>query len=62
MIKAHNDILNSKECETYLGDVITKTGSNDENIKHRKNNGLAAISQIISILNLTSLGPGQEQW
>ena len=56
MIKAHNDILNSKECETYLGDVITKTGSNNKNIEHRKNNGLAAISQIISILNLTSLG------
>ena len=55
-MKAHNEILNTKEYETYLGDVITKTGSNEKNIEHRKNDGLAAINQILSILNLTSLG------
>ena len=56
ILKVHTDMLNVKEYETYLGDIITNTGSNDKNIEHRKHEGLAAISQITSILNLTSLG------
>ena len=56
MLRVHSDTLNVKEYETYLGDVISNTGSNEKNIEKRKNEGLAAINQISSILNLTSLG------
>ena len=45
-----------KEFETYLGDVISSTGSNEKNIELRVNQGIAAVNQIISMLNLTSLG------
>ena len=54
MLRVHSDNLNVKEYETYLGDVISNTGSNEKNIEKRKNEGLAAINQISSILNLTS--------
>ena len=56
ILKAHNDILKVKEYETYLGDIIMRTGSNENNIEQRKITGLAAINQIMSMLNLTSLG------
>ena len=49
-------MLNVKDYETYLGDVISSTGSNEKNIEHRVNQGIAAINQIISMLNITSLG------
>ena len=45
-----------KEYETYLGDIICKTGSNDRNIENRRNQGISAISQIKSMLNRISLG------
>ena len=45
-----------KEYETYLGDVICKSGSNDKNIENRRNQGVSAISQITSMLNRVSLG------
>ena len=49
-------MLNVKDYETYLGDVISSTGSNEKNIEHRVNQGIAEINQIISMLNITSLG------
>ena len=52
MLRVYSDNLNVKEYETYLGDVISNTGSNEKNIEKRKNEGLAAINQISSILNL----------
>ena len=55
-LKVHGENLNVKEYETYLGDIICNTGSNEKNIENRKHQGLAAINQITSMLNLTSLG------
>ena len=55
-LKVHGDILSVKQYETYLGDIICSSGSNDRNIENRKIQGLASINQITSILNLTSLG------
>ena len=55
-LKVHSDTLNVKEYETYLGDIICRTGSNDNNIEQRRNQGIAAINQITSMLNLVSLG------
>ena len=55
-LKVHGDILSVKQYETYLGDIICSSGSNDRNIENRKNQGLASINQITSMLNLTSLG------
>ena len=56
ILKVHGEKLNVKEYETYLGDVISRTGSNENNIEHRKNEGISGINQIMSMLNLTSLG------
>ena len=55
-LKVHSEVLIVKQYETYLGDVICSSGSNDNNIENRKNQGLAAINQICSMLKLTSLG------
>ena len=55
MLKVRGETLNVKEYETYLGDIICNTGSNEKNIENRKHQGLAAINQINSMLNLTSL-------
>ena len=42
MLKVQGETLNVKEYETYLGDIICNTGSNEKNIEHRKHQGLAA--------------------
>ena len=55
-LKVHGEILNVKQYETYLGDIICGSGFNDKNIEKRRNQGLATINQIISMLNMTSLG------
>ena len=54
--KVHDETIQVKDYETYLGDVITNNGSNDRNIESRRNQGIGAINQINSMLNLTSLG------
>ena len=54
--KVHNQPMNVKNYETYLGNIIFNSRTNDKNIDNRRNQGLAAISQIISMLNLISLG------
>ena len=48
--------INVKDYETYLGNKICKSGSNDKNIENRRNQGISAISQIVSMLNQVSLG------
>jgi hypothetical protein len=55
-LKVHDETIQVKDYETYLGDIITNTGSNDRNIENRRNQGIGAINQINSMLNLTSLG------
>ena len=46
----------AKDHETYLGDVISTTGSNDRNVQNKRNCGLGAVSQNISMLGQISLG------
>ena len=55
-LKVHDFAMKVKDYETYLGDIISKTGSNDKKIENRRNQGLSAISQITSMLNRISLG------
>ena len=54
--KAHENIMKVKDYETYLGDIICKSGSNEKNIENRRNQGLGAISEISSMLDRVSLG------
>ena len=42
--------------ETYLGDVICNSGSNEKNITSKANKGVGTISQIFSMLSQVSLG------
>ena len=42
--------------DTYLGDVISKDGSNLKNVKSRVGKGVGIISQIINILETVSFG------
>ena len=55
-LKAHQKLMNSKSQETYLGDVVCSTGSNSSNINYKVNQGIGAVSQILSMLNRVSLG------
>ena len=45
-----------KSYETYLGDIVCNSGSNDRNIENRYNQGIGSVSQIVTILNQVSLG------
>ena len=54
--KVHEDTVNEKSYETYLGDILCSSGSNDRNIENRCNRGVGAISQITTMLNRVSLG------
>ena len=49
-------MINVTSYETYLGDIICSSGSNDRNIDNRYNQGIGSVSQIITILNQVSLG------
>ena len=49
-LKVHDQNINEKEYETYLGDIICATGSNQKNIEKRVNLGIGAVSEIISTL------------
>ena len=54
--KVHQDTINEKSYETYLGDIVCSSGSNDRNIEHRYNQGVSSVGQIMTILNQVSLG------
>ena len=54
--KVHTDDINVADYETYLGDIVCSTGSNDKNIANRYNKGVGAISQMDTMLSRTSLG------
>ena len=45
-----------KNHETYLGEILSTSGSNDKNIQNKRSSGLSAVSQNISMLNQISLG------
>ena len=52
-------ILEESETEKYLGDLISKDGKNEKNIKARKDKGQGIVDQIMSILESTVFGPFQ---
>ena len=45
----------SEEC-SYLGDILSTTGSVDNTIEKRRQKGIGIISQITGIINGLSLG------
>ena len=55
-LKVHENNMTCKKSETYLGDVVSSDGSNLENIKFKANQGIGAVSQILSMINRVSLG------
>ena len=55
-LKVHQNSISKKNHETYLGDVISSSGSNLKNIEKRRNSGIGAVSQIVSTLSQVSLG------
>ena len=52
----NHDQMTVKNHATYLGEIICNSGSNDKNIQNKRNSGVGAVSQIISMLNQISLG------
>ena len=54
--KVHDNVINVTSYETYLGDIVCSSGSNDRNINNRYNQGIGSVSQIVTILNQVSLG------
>ena len=55
-LKVHKNSIISKSYETYLGDKVCGSGSNSLNIDYKVNQGIGAVSQILSMLNKVSLG------
>ena len=50
-LKVHEDRMKEKSHETYLGDIICSSGSNNRNIEKRCNAGIGAVSDCLSMLN-----------
>ena len=55
-LKAHGDEIMKVCKDKYLGDVISQNGNNDDNIRSKISNGMAAMSNILNILREVSLG------
>ena len=55
-LKAHQDEMIRVCKDKYLGDIVSSSGKNDENIKVKISNGIGAISNILNILREVSLG------
>ena len=55
-LKVHETEMQLVETQKYLGDVISNSGSNSDNIKDRCDKGYSAISQIKSFLKDVGFG------
>ena len=55
-LRVHNKIMNTSEFETYLGDVISVSGTNKKNIENKRNSSIGTVSQVVSMLEQISLG------
>ena len=55
-IRAHETRIENVESQIYLGDLISNSGSNEENIKDRVKKGYSAMSQIKSLINGVGFG------
>ena len=56
-LKVHGTLMKKVENDTYLGDIIEGSGSNEMNIKNRVSKGNGIVSQIFNILNNVPFGP-----
>ena len=56
LLKVHENIMEQSSKETYLGDVIDKSGNVKPNIEGRKAKGYGIISNILAIVNEVPLG------
>ena len=55
-LRIHNSKMNTSEWETYLGDVISVSGSNQKNIEKKRNGAIGTVSQMVSMIEQISLG------
>ena len=55
-LRAHGTRMENVVNQLYLGDIISNSGSNEENIKNRVKKGYSAISQIKSLINSVGFG------
>ena len=55
-LRIHEDQMLSSEKQVYLGDTISSTGYNDENIRARCNIGQATISEIHAMISEGNFG------
>ena len=55
-LKVHGEKIQTVESDMYLGDVISGDGTNKLNIQKRVSKGLGIISQLMSMLEKTSVG------
>ena len=53
---AGQEVMQNKDSQQYLGDVITSDGRCDKNIQKRKNKSIGIINQIMVIMNSTYFG------
>ena len=55
-VYAGQEVMENKDSQLYLGDVITSDGRCDVNIQKRKNKSIGIINQIMEIMNSTYFG------
>ena len=55
-LKIHEAKMKGTETQKYLGDIISSSGSNVENVKERCKTGQKAISQIKSMMKNMNMG------
>ena len=55
-LKVHGTAMGQVSEDTYLGDVVSRDGSNLKNVRSRVGKGIGIISQIMSILETVSFG------
>ena len=55
-LKAHEFKMKNVQTQLYLGDMISNTGNNNENIKNRVKKGYSTIAQIKSLLKCVGFG------
>ena len=55
-LKVHQTTINSKSSAIYLGDQLWSDATNDATIEVKRNQGVGAVSQIMSLVDQVTLG------
>ena len=55
-LKMHNNVMKEAESFRYLGNIITKTGSNQATIQERRNTGWGKVATTMGILRELEAG------